>query len=102
MKNDGEELTLKTLLSALTGMFDRMDLRQLALEEQMHGVRGDIDGLKGGVFELKSDVAMLKTDVADLKTDVHRLDAKIDDVAETLADSVASHERRLIVLESAA
>lgn len=101
------------LLGAIVGTLDRMDLRQRSFEDEVRrefgelrsefsGLKGEVSDLKSDVSTLKSDVSVLKSDVAELKTDVRRLDAKVDDIAETLTETVQDHEVRLVALEAKA
>lgn len=95
-EHESERPKTEEVLDSVVGMLDRMDLRQRVFEDEM---RRDIGGVKSDVSFLKGDVSDLKADVAELKTDVRRLDAKLDDIAETLTETVQDHEVRLVALE---
>ncbi len=114
-----ERPKLEETVDILVHMVDKLDLGQQEMLTEMRagfrqlhgeigGVKGDVSDLKTDVADLKTDVsglktdvADLKTDVADLKTDVRRLEAKLDDVAETLTEVVSDHETRITALEGA-
>jgi len=72
------------------------------LKFDVHELKSDVSVLKSDVAVLKSDVSVLKSDVSEIKTDMRRLEGKMDDIADTLTETVEDHERRLVVLEASA
>lgn len=113
MENESaqERPDLAATVEVLVSVVDRLDLGMQGLREdvragfehvfgELGAVKSDVSTLKYDVHELKSDVSVLRSDVRHLDEKTDRIEGGLDDVADTLAEAVGDHERRLTAVEA--